>query len=53
MKAYKVIETRAYTEVIYYDDNGDEVARETLNDDHSYDAGPPEELTDDERMDWL
>ena len=51
--AHKVRETRQYTEIVYYDDDGNEVGRETMSDDHSYDSGPPEELTEQEREDWL
>ena len=51
--AHKISETRQYTEVVYYDDDGNEVGRETMSDDHGYDSGPPEELTEQEREDWL
>ena len=51
--AHKIIVTMQYTEVVYYDDDGNEVGRETMSDDHCYDSSPPEELTDEEREDWL
>ena len=50
--AHKIIETRQYTEIVYYGDDGEEVAR-VQQDDHLYDSGSPEELTDEEREDWL
>ena len=53
VSAHKIVETRQYTEVVYYDDNGDEVARDHQNDDHLYDDAPPVELTEEEREDWL
>nr|DAQ47284.1 MAG TPA: hypothetical protein [Caudoviricetes sp.] len=51
--AHKISERRQYTEVVYYDDGGNEVGRETMCDDHGYDSSPPEELTEQEREDWL
>ena len=51
--AHKIIETRQYTEIVYYGDDGEEVARDVQQDDHLYDSGSPEELTDEEREDWL
>ena len=51
--AHKIIETRQYTEIVYYSDDGEEVARDVQHDDHLYDSGSPEELTDEEREDWL
>lgn len=53
MRAHKILETRMYTEFVFYDDDGREVCRETQNDDHLYDTGPPEYLTDEERHDYL
>lgn len=53
LMAHKTRHTMQYTEVVYYDDDGNEVARERLHDDHTYDEGSPEELTDEEREDWI
>ncbi|QWT24966.1 hypothetical protein KPL76_06310 [Subtercola sp. PAMC28395] len=50
---YKVRETRQYTEVIYYNADGTEASRDTMLDDQSYDAEPPEPMTDEEIEDWL
>lgn len=51
--AHKIRETIQYHEVVYYNDDGEEVARERIHDDSSYDADPPQELTEQEREDWL
>ena len=40
-----------YTEVVYYKD-GDEIARETLPDDCTYDADAVEPMTEQEIEDW-
>jgi hypothetical protein len=53
MRAHKIREQRMHSEIVYYDDEGAEVGREEVFDDHLYDTDPPEELTDDEREDWL
>ena len=50
-KYTKVIETRQYTEVVYYKD-GEEIERETRFDDHAYDATGHETVTQDEIEDW-
>lgn len=50
---HKQRHTMQYTEVVYYDDGGDEAGRERLHDDHTYDIGPEEDLTVEEREDWL
>ncbi|WP_161580506.1 hypothetical protein [Subtercola vilae] len=50
---YKIVETRQYTEVVYYNADGVEVARETQNDDFSWDTSEPEDLTEQEIEDWL
>lgn len=47
----KAIETRQYSEIVYYRD-GEEIARETMNDDQSYDLGPHEPMTAQEILDW-
>ena len=39
--------TMQYTETIYFKD-GEEIAREQLNDEHTYDSEPPEAMTDEE-----
>lgn len=49
---YKIVEQRMYTEVVYYTDDGSEVGRETQFDDHLYDSGDRESLTDQEIEDW-
>ena len=46
----KVIETRQYTEVVYYRDD-EELGRETRHDDHLYDDYR-ELMTDEEIEDW-
>lgn len=51
--AHKVVETLTYTEVVYYDDNGNEVARERNYDDSLYDESDNQELTEQERADYL
>ena len=43
--------TMQYTEIIYFRD-GEEVAREHLHDDHSYDSDSLEPMTDEEIEDW-
>lgn len=53
MTAHKMIETIQYTEIVYYNDKGDEVARERMHDDAAYDAEGPFDLTEQEREDWL
>jgi hypothetical protein len=50
-KYTKAIETRQYSEVVYYRD-GAEFAREALNDDHGYDMEPQEPMTEEEIEDW-
>lgn len=49
---YKIIEQRQYTEVVYYDGDGEEVARDTLLDDHLYDASGQHPVTPDELEDF-
>jgi hypothetical protein len=51
--AHKIIEEIRYHETVYYDDAGEEVARERIHDDAMYDAEGPYDLTDQEREDWL
>lgn len=51
--AHKIREIRQYSEMVYYDDDGNEVARERVYDDHLYDTEAREELTDQEREDYL
>lgn len=48
---YKVNEIMQYTETVYYDENGTEVARERNYDDHWYDSGEREELDEYEMYD--
>lgn len=52
-KPYKRVETLHYTEVVYYDGGGSEVARVRNYDDTLWDESGPEELTDEEREDYL
>lgn len=40
-----------YTEVWFYKD-GDLIATDRLNDDHSFDSDSPEPMTDQEIEDW-
>lgn len=47
----KVEEMRQYTEIVYYRD-GVEFARDTRHDDHLYDSGPREPMTEEEVEDW-
>lgn len=51
--AHKQVHIMQYSEIVYYDDDGNEVARDRQHDDHTYDVGPEEELTEQEREDWL
>jgi hypothetical protein len=50
---YKKIETLQYTEVVYYNNDGNEVARERNYDDTLWDESGPHDLTDQEREDYL
>jgi hypothetical protein len=50
---HKVTERYLHSEVVYFDDDGNEVARERIHDDSLWDVGGPEELTDAERDDYL
>ena len=43
--------TMQYSEIVYFKD-GEEIARERMNDDHSYDAEGKEPMTEDEIEDW-
>lgn len=43
--------TMQYTEVQYFED-GDLIATDWINDDHSYDSSPVEPMTADEIEDW-
>lgn len=52
-RAHKIREIRQYSEDVYYDDDGNEVGRATISDDHLYDTKEPEELDEQEREDWL
>jgi hypothetical protein len=51
--AHKIRHTMQYTEIAYHDDDGNEVDRFRIHDDHTYDSGSPEELTEQEREDYL
>jgi hypothetical protein len=53
LMAHKIRETIQYSEDVYYDDEGEEVMRVRIHDDSLYDAGPEEELTEQEREDYL
>ncbi len=50
-KYTKARQTMQYTEVIYYRD-GEEIAREELNDHSAYDIEPEQDMTDEEIEDW-
>jgi hypothetical protein len=50
-KYTKQYETRQYTEITYYRD-GEEFARENMNDDFSYSATSVEPMTEEEIEDW-
>lgn len=50
---YKKRHTIKYTEVVYYDSDGAEVARDRIHDDHTYDIDAPEPLTQQEIDDWI
>ena len=50
---YKVEVTMQYTEVVYYDAHGNEVARDELRDARSYDASSKIPLTEEEIEDWI
>lgn len=52
MKAHKIENTMQYTEVVYYDDDGNEVARDRLYDDGLYDSSRPVELSEEERKEY-
>lgn len=52
-RPYKIENIMQYTEVVYYNADGDEVAREERNDIHTYDTLPRVPLTDEEIEDWL
>lgn len=51
--SHKIAQQILYTEIVYYNDDGNEVARERQHDDHLWDDNGPEELTDTEREDYL
>jgi hypothetical protein len=51
VKYTKRYETRQYTEIIYYRD-GEEFARESLQDDFSYSETSAEPMTEEEIQDW-
>lgn len=42
-----------YTEIVFRDDDGNEVGRERQYDDAWWDTGETREMTEDERMDYL
>jgi len=46
---YKVRHTMQYTEVVYYDGSGNELERDRIYDDHTYDTGEREPLDDHDR----
>ena len=52
-KPYKVAVIMQYTEVVYFNAEGEEVARDRRSDDHSYDEGPQESLSLDEIDDYF
>jgi hypothetical protein len=47
-----VTERRTYTELVYFDDAGREMGRETRYDDDAYDVVGERELTGEEREEW-
>jgi hypothetical protein len=49
---YKVTHTMQYTEVVYYDAAGNEVGRDRMHDDHTYDMFT-DPLTEQEVADWV
>lgn len=49
---YKVVETMKYTETVYYDADGEEVARERNHDDWTHDSTSPEPVTEEELEDY-
>jgi len=50
---YKIRHTMQYSEIVYYSATGVEVERERVHDDHTYDSGEPEPLTEQEIADWM
>lgn len=44
--------TMQYTEEVYYDADGVEIARERIHDDHTYDTGPMMPVSADELADY-
>lgn len=52
-RPYKIRHTMQYTEVVYHNALGEEVGRERVHDDHLYDSGGPESLTEQETAEWV
>lgn len=52
-KPYKIREKIQYSEDVYYDGDGEEVARVRIHDDAVYDESNPVDLTDQEIEDYL
>ena len=50
---YKTAEQFIYTEIVYHDAGGNEVAREALMDDAWYDTAWREDMTDEEIEDFI
>lgn len=44
--------TYQYTERVFFDSDGNEIARERLNDDHWYDAAGTRDMTEEELEDY-
>lgn len=51
-KPYKQEVTMQYTTVMYYDEDGNVVAEERQNDDHSWEASPRLHVTEGELEDY-
>ena len=52
-KPYKETHTMQYTETVYYDADGVEIARERNHDDHTYDSSPAGDMTAQEIEDYI
>lgn len=52
LPGYKQRHIIQYTEVVYYDADGNEVGRDELQDAHTYDVLDAEPLTEDEALDY-
>jgi hypothetical protein len=52
-KPHKIVHVMQYTETVYYDGDGAEVARERNHDDHTYDTRAAEDMTAQEIEDYI